>query len=102
MSEIRVQYKKLEDAVDKLRKLAGELRERGFVTTKLMNESRGKTCEELNETYEILCEMEQSFRQLLIVTAEWLEKARSSFWEAELESICDVERRMGDPPNRIS
>lgn len=95
MTEIKVQYQSLEDYVRILRNLAERLQERRFLTTKLINESDGKTCEALNDTYEILCETECSLKKLVMMTADWLEKAKISFWEAEHRTIQDTDQLFG-------
>lgn len=80
----------MEDYARAFRNLSERLEDRRFITTELLNESEGETCSALNETYEILCEAEQSLQRLIIDTADWIEMAKEKFQEAEKESISDT------------
>lgn len=90
MAEIHVQYQSLESHTRALRRLAERLEDRRFITAKLLNESEGKACTALNETYELLCEMEQSLKNLVIHTADWLSMACTSFQDAEQTIVQDT------------
>lgn len=95
MGLIEINYVNIEQAVIGLKLLQSDLEYEKYITTELINESRGKVVNSINEIYEELCEIAQLLKSMAIQTEKVLCNVSDAFAKAE-ETVTVTIERMGE------